>query len=131
MDYLIHHMRRNSAGRLPEKEAIVHGNRRMNDAEVYRKVTSLAYGLKTVGLERGDRLGIFLEPSIPQSLSIFAASAADSAFVPINHLLFPEQVVHIMSDCRMKGLITTKAKLATLMDVLDRVPSLAFVVVLD
>jgi acyl-CoA ligase (AMP-forming) (exosortase A-associated) len=131
MDYLIHHMLRSSAERFPEKEALVHGNRRMKYDEVYRVVRSLAYGLKSAGLERGDRLGIYLEPSIEQSLSIFSASAADAAFVPINHLLFPEQVGHIMSDCRMKGLITTKAKLATLLPMLRRVPSLVFIVVLD
>ena len=103
----------------------------MSYSEAYRAATSLAHGLKSAGLERGDRLGILLEPSIAQSLSIFAASAADAAFVPINHLLFPEQVGHIMSDCRMKGLITTKARLAGLVEVLDRLPSLAFVVALD
>lgn len=131
MDFLIHHMLRNSASRLPEKEAMVHGNCRMSYAETYRTVTALAHGLKTAGLERGDRLGIFLEPSVAQSISIFAASAADAAFVPVNHLLFPEQVSHIMADCRMKALITTKAKLASLAEVLGNVPSLEFVVVLD
>jgi acyl-CoA ligase (AMP-forming) (exosortase A-associated) len=131
MNYLIHHMLRSSAARAPEKEAIVHGEQRVNYSDAYRSVTSLANGLRTAGLSRGDRLGIFLEPSVEQALSIFAASAADSAFVPINHVLFPEQVIHIMADCRMKGLITTKAKLAELEDVLDRVPSLAFVVVID
>jgi acyl-CoA ligase (AMP-forming) (exosortase A-associated) len=131
MDSLIHHMLRSSAARFPEKEAIVHGNQRLNYSEVYRTVVSLAYGLKSAGLKRGDRIGIFLEPSIAQSLSIFAASAADAAFVPINHLLFADQVAHIMVDCRMKALITTKARLASLGEVLNRVPSLEFAVVLD
>jgi len=43
----------------------------------WRAVTSLASRLKSAGLERGDRLGVFLDASIPQALSIFAASAAD------------------------------------------------------
>jgi acyl-CoA ligase (AMP-forming) (exosortase A-associated) len=50
--------------------------------------------------------------------------------VPVNHLLFPEQVGHIVNDCRMKGLITTKAKLEQLLPVLRECPSLSFVVVL-
>src|SRR6185369_4359674 len=100
MDYLIHHMLRNSAARFPEKEALVHGEQHLTYSEVESAVNSLAHGLRAAGLQRGDRLGIFLEPSLPQALSIFAASAANASFVPINHFLFPEQAAHIMSDCR-------------------------------
>src|SRR5687767_14615454 len=108
MDYLIHHMLRSSARRLPHKEALVHGAGRMTYSEVDRAVSALANGLRNAGLERGERLGIFLEPSLPQAISIFAASSANAVFVPINHLLHPEQVAHIMADCEVKALITTR-----------------------
>ena len=39
-----------------------------------------------------------------------------------------EQVVHIANDCRMKGLITTKSKLATLAPAIHEMSSLEFVV---
>jgi len=130
MDFLIHHMLRTSAARYPEKEALVHGAQRLTYRQVERAVNALGYGLKSAGIERGDRVGILVEPSIAQALSIFAVSRANGAFVPINHLLFPEQVAHIVNDCRMKGLITTKAKLAALLPVLKQCPSLSFVVVL-
>src|SRR6188474_2835607 len=94
-DALLHHLLRSSAARFPNKEAIVHGNRRMTYAETWRAVKSLAGRLKSAGLTRGDRLGVFLDASIPQALSIFAASAADVVFVPIHHSLFPEQVAHV------------------------------------
>ena len=100
---LLHYGLRDSAARFPGKEAIVHGDRRMTYTEAWAAVASLANRLKSDGLERGERLGIFLEPSIPQALSIFAASAADVVFVPIHHSLFPEQVAHILSDCGAKG----------------------------
>jgi len=129
MDFLIHHMLATSAQRLPDKEALVHGSQRLSYSEVDRSVNALAHGLQSAGLQRGERIGIFLEPSIAQALSLFAASKAASVFVPVNHLLFPEQVAHIMRDCRMKALITTKSRLADLAGVLSEVPSLSFVVV--
>src|SRR5262245_27519557 len=98
-------MLRSSAQRLPEKEALVHGARRMSYREVVKAVDGLASGLRTAGFNRGDRVGIFLEPSSPQALSIFAATRANAVFVPINYLLFPEQVAHIMADCGVKALI--------------------------
>jgi len=129
MDFLIHHMLRTSARRAPEKEALVHGNERLNYLEVARRTTGLAKGLRRAGLSRGDRVGIYLEPTVPQVISIFGVSESGGVYVPINAALFPEQVAHIAKDCAMKGLITTAAKLSTLSAVLPQIPSLEFIVV--
>jgi acyl-CoA ligase (AMP-forming) (exosortase A-associated) len=128
MDYLIHHMLRSSAARYPHKHALVYELQRLTYSDVANAVNRLANGLINAGVERGDRVGIFLEPCVPQVISIFAISQSNAAFVPINHLLFPEQVAHIINDCRMKGLITTRAKLSSLIPVLQQTPSLSFVI---
>jgi acyl-CoA ligase (AMP-forming) (exosortase A-associated) len=128
MDFLIHHMLRASAARSPEKEALIHGSRRLGYGEVARRTSALARGLRRAGLRRGDRAGIYLEPSVAQVLSIFGISEAGGAYVPINAALFPEQVGHIAADCGMKGLITTPAKLAMLAPILPQIPSLEFIV---
>lgn len=128
MDFLIHHMLRASAGRLPDREALVHGAQRLTYAEVARRVAGLAEGLREAGAERGDRIGIYLDASVPQALSIFAVSQASAVYVPINGLLFPEQVAHIARDCGMKALITTRQKLVALSPVLKEIPSLQFLV---
>jgi acyl-CoA ligase (AMP-forming) (exosortase A-associated) len=80
-------------------------------------------------MKRGDRLGIYLEASVPQVISMFAISEGEGVYVPINALLRGEQVMHIAQDCGMKGLITSAAKLGALVDVLGRIPSLEFIVV--
>jgi acyl-CoA ligase (AMP-forming) (exosortase A-associated) len=129
MDYLIHHILRTSAKRAPEKEALVHNGERLNYQDVARQVGGLAIGLQQAGLQRGDRIGIYLDPSVPQVLSIFAVSQAGGVFVPINQLLFPDQVTHIANDCKMRGLITTQSKLGNLASVLENIPSLEFAVV--
>jgi acyl-CoA ligase (AMP-forming) (exosortase A-associated) len=128
MDFLLHHMLLSSAERWPAKEALVHGKHRLNYGEVARQTGGLARGLRHAGLNRGDRIGIYLEPSVAQVLSIFASSEAGGVYVPINGALFPEQVAHIARDCGMKGLITTPSKLASLTAVLPDVPSLQFLV---
>ena len=128
MDFLIHHMLRASARRLPEKEALVHGEQRLPYAEVARRVGGLAYGLREAGIERGDRIGIYLDASVAQALSIFAVSQAGGVYVPVNGLLYPDQVAYIARDCGMKGLITTPEKLGPLAEALKEVPSLEFLV---
>ncbi|MGH7393332.1 MAG: acyl-CoA ligase (AMP-forming), exosortase A system-associated, partial [Candidatus Rokuibacteriota bacterium] len=128
MDFLLHHMLRTSARRRPAADALVHGRERLTYGELARRTLGLAAGLRQAGLRRGDRVGIYLEPSAAQVVSIFAASQAGGVFVPINAALFPEQVKHIANDCRITALVTTPAKLGALRTALKEVPSLEFVV---
>ena len=139
MDFLIHHLLRTTALRLPDQEALVYKQQRLTYGEVAQKTASLALGLRNCGLQKSDkpngmasqRLGIYLDASIAQVLSIFAISQAGGVFVPINTLLFPQQVVHIANDCQMKGLITTASKLAALGSVIKEMTALEFVVVVQ
>ncbi len=129
MDYLIHHMLQSSASRLPDKEALVDKDIRGTFEIAVKKVTGLAAGLRQAGLRRGERVGIHLDTSVVQALSIFGVSQAGGVFVPINSVLFPQQVAHIARDCQMRGLITTREKLTALSSVLTDVPSLDFIMV--
>ena len=95
MNFLLHHMLRGSALRFPGKEALVHGEQRLNYGEVSARVAGLSSGLRRAGLRRGERVGIYLDAGIPQVLSIFGISHAGGVFVPINAVLFPDQVAHI------------------------------------
>lgn len=131
MDFLVHHLLRSSACRLPKKEALVQGDQRLTYAELANKSEGLAYGLQRAGLQNGDRIGIFLRPSVALAISIFGISRAGGVFVPINDVLFPNQVAHIAKDCGIKGLITDQSQLFKLADILGDISSLDFVVVVE
>ena len=111
MDSLIHQMLRGSATRYPDKEAIVHARQRLTYREVANRCTSVACGLRSAGMRRSDRVGIYLDPSVDQVVSMFSISQAGGVYVPVNTVLFPEQVAHIVRDCAMTALITTPEKL--------------------
>jgi len=131
MSFLIHHMLRDSAKRVPEKPALIHRAQSLNYQEVWRQVSGLAAGLREVGIERGDRVGIYLDPSMELVISIFGISQANAVFVPINGLLLAGQVGHIAYDCEMRCLITTRKRLAGLQDILSTLPKLEFFVVIE
>ena len=128
MDYLVHHLLRSSAERLADKEALVCGKTRLSYGQAWQKVSSLASGLSRLGASRGCRVGVYMEPSVEQALSILAISRAGGVFVPINELLFPEQVSHIANDCGMKGLITSRSKLERVKEAAATMAELDFVV---
>lgn len=128
MDYLIHHMLRASSEQFPEKEALVHKDQRLSYETLSARVDALAQGLIDLGIQRGDRVGIFLETSVEQVVSIFGTSRAQGVFVPMHHSLKPEQVGHIIGDCEISALITTPDRLHELHDVLQTLPSVKVVI---
>jgi acyl-CoA ligase (AMP-forming) (exosortase A-associated) len=129
MDYLIWHLLRESARRTPQKEALIHRDQRLTYGGVARRTSSLGAGLRSKGLKRGDRVGIYLDASVPQVISIFGVSQAEGVYVPISALLHADQVSHIARDCGMKALITSPSKLAALTEVLPQMTSLEFLIV--
>ncbi|SRR5713226_224045 len=129
MDFLIWHFLRESVRRNPDKEALVHGEQRLSYRDVARRTGGLATALRKFGVKRGERVGIYLEASVPQVISIFGISQCEGIYVPINALLHPEQVMHIARDCSMKALVTTPAKVHSLVEVIPQIPSLEFLVV--
>jgi len=121
-DYLLHHSLRSGARKHPEKEAIVCGEERLAYARVWRDACSLAHHLRELGVARGDRVGIYMDARASQAVAIFAISRAGAVFVPINELLFPEQVAHIAKDCGLRALITSSAKLERVEELLSLTP---------
>jgi acyl-CoA ligase (AMP-forming) (exosortase A-associated) len=129
MDFLVHHMLRASALRFPQKEALVHQDRRLSYEQMWEQTAGLAAGLQAAGTRRADRVGVLLEPSIPLAVSLFGISRAGGVFVPIHQSLFPNQVEHIVRDCEMRGIIIDADRFAKLRAILQERKSLEFVVV--
>lgn len=131
MDYLIHHMLRASSQRLPDKEALVHGEERLSYRDVQQRAAALAGSLAELGLQRGERVALYLNASVPQVISIFGVSMAGGVYVPINTVLFPEQVLHIANDCQISALITSAEKLEMLAPLLRKIPSIRWLIVVS
>ena len=106
MQYLLHHLLRDSAERFPLNEAIVSSSRRLNFAQAWRECCWLGGGLQAVGVARHDRVGVLLPPSVEQALAIFACTVAGAICVPIHDSLFPRQVLHVVQDADVQTLIT-------------------------
>lgn len=88
--------------------ALVHGERELDYRAFHEAVERFAAALLQVGVERGDRVAIFLPRGIEECVSIFAASRAAAVFVPINALLRGPQISHIVADCAARVVVTSR-----------------------
>ena len=128
MDFLLHHLLHSSDRRRGNRTALNHGQLQATYSKISTQVASLARGLRETGIQAGERVGVFLEPSIAQVISIFAIAQAGAVFIPIYPGLFPSQVAHIINDSGMTALISDGPRISKLEEILTTTPSLKFLI---
>jgi acyl-CoA ligase (AMP-forming) (exosortase A-associated) len=124
MPVLIHDLIFDTARRTPEAPALAYGEQRLDYAALASAVQAAAGALLAAGVERGERVAVYLEKRIENVAAMFGASLAGAVFVPVNPLLKAEQVAHILADCNVRVLVTSPERLAQLEGVLARCPDL-------
>jgi acyl-CoA ligase (AMP-forming) (exosortase A-associated) len=129
--YLLHHLVRVSAERAPEAIALAYGSQVLSYAGLAEAVDAFAAGLLGCGLQRGERVGIYLEKRIETVVASFGAPAAGGVFVPMNPLLKAEQVAFIANDCAVRVLVTSPERLAGLQPALGQFTTLRQVVLTE
>ena len=130
MDFLIHHMLRASASHFFDREALVDKEIRLSYESVAKQVAGLAEGLRQAGLRRGDRVGIYFETSVtPSSVNLSVSPRRAASLFLSTVFSFRNRSLISPDDCQMRGLITTREKLDSLVSTLKGIPSLEFVVV--
>ena len=117
-----------AAHRMPRAIALTFGAEHLSYGNLTACVNLFASGLLGLGLQRGERVAIYLEKRFETVIASFGAPAAGAVFVPINPLLKPEQVAFILRDCNVRVLVTSPERLALLQGVLGECSDLAHVV---
>ncbi len=128
---LLHELIAGSAARTPEATALTYGKAALTYRSLQEQVAAFASGLIGLGLQRGERVAIYLEKRFETVIASFGAPAAGGVFVPLNPLLKPEQVGYILRDCNVRVLVTSAERLALLQETLPACHDLRHVVVLD
>lgn len=94
-----------------DREALVvrHQNVRWSWGELGRRVDDLAAGLLTLGLERGDRVGIWSPNTSEWTLAQFATAKAGLVLVNVNPAYRRAELEYAMNKVECKALILAPA----------------------
>lgn len=103
-----------SARQLPEKTALVCGDQVYAYRELDRAANHLAHGLIAAGVQRGDRVAMWLDNGLQAVLSVFAVLKAGAVILPVNPTTKSEKLAYLLNHSRASALILPGRKLGAL-----------------
>lgn len=115
----------------PDRPALTRGDHTLDYSTLASQVSRAAAGFRRLGVQPGDRIAVYMNKRTEGVISYFAASMAGAVFVPVNPVLKPSQVRHILEDCGVSVLVTTAALARTLEDELAECNCVRHVISVD
>jgi acyl-CoA ligase (AMP-forming) (exosortase A-associated) len=118
-----------SADTAPDAPALSFGEQTLSYGALHTAVLGFAGALMALGIQRGERVAIYLDKRFETVIASFGAPAAGAVFVPVNPLLKAEQVGYILRDCNVRVLVTSPERLPLLAETLAGCHDLRHIVV--
>jgi acyl-CoA ligase (AMP-forming) (exosortase A-associated) len=110
-EFTLHDLLHNSVERDPGGVAVVDGSAEHTYEDLERASNALGAALVESGVEKGDRVGVYMEKSWEAIVAMLAASRVGAAYVNINPLFKPPQVGYVAQDCDVRVMIGDSGKL--------------------
>lgn len=118
-----------AADAAPQRDALAYQGSAITYEQLAEEVLAACRAYLALEVQRSDRIAVYMEKRHATVIAMFGAAAAGAVFVPVNPVLKPEQVQHILRDCNVRLLVTTAERLALLAPVLPHCPDLRGVLV--
>ena len=102
-----------TAARLPDKTALIFGDKTFTYRQLERLTNQTANGLQALGVKKGDRVTLFAQNSAEWVLSYIGIAKAGAVINPVNAMLTADELAYVVKDCGAKVLITTSERAKT------------------
>lgn len=100
---------RRAAERHPRRSAVVCSRMQLTHAELDERAERAAGALADVGVRRGDRVGLWADKSADLVAVMLGVLRLGAAYVPIDPTSPRARVQHVVDDCRLSALVTSRA----------------------
>lgn len=108
----------------PAKTALVCGERRLSFRELDEAANRLANSLIANGVERGNRVVLFLDNCVEAVVGILAILKVGGVFVFVNGSTKPDKLAFVLDHCRASAILTDVRRLESSQQALGNSPSL-------
>ncbi len=131
MPTLLHHLVTETATQYPNNDALVFEEATVTYSSLIQLIDNFSSSLISLGLDKQDRVAIYLPKKIETVVAMFAISLSGGVFVPVNPLLKAHQVKHILNDCNVRILVTSNDRVGRILSGLEKCDDLHTIVSLD
>ncbi len=128
---LVNEFLEQSADRFPDKAALICEDERFTFSEIENHANKFSCALIEGGIQRQDRAGVFLEPSVESVVSIFGILKAGLVFFVINPQVKARKLEYILKDNGARVLITDMVHLKEVEAVLPGCRDLKSIIITD
>jgi len=112
---------------LPNKVALICDGKRLTYSEINQSADQLASALMSLGIQRQDRVIIFMDNSAESVISLFGILKAGAIFIMINATMKAKKLSYILKDSGARALITHANKGRIIHEALDGASALEHV----
>jgi natural product biosynthesis luciferase-like monooxygenase protein/amino acid adenylation domain-containing protein len=102
----VHELFEAQAARTPDAVAVVFDGGQLTYAELERRANQLAWHLRALGVETGDRVALCLERSPEMVVSVLAVLKMGAAFVPVDPQYPAERLAFMLEDSGASRVLT-------------------------
>jgi len=106
--YLIQHSILNSANHYPDNEAFRYNDKALTYKGLVEQSHQLAHLLISLGVQRGDRVGVYLNRCLETAVAVYGILSAGAVFVPLDPYAPPSRNQFVIQDCGIEHLISNK-----------------------
>ncbi len=117
--------------RLPDKVAIEFEDKRITFKELDLEANKAANAYQSIGIMKGDRVAHYLPNSLELVYSLMGNFRNASIIVPMNINFKEQEIQHILHDSGSKAIITDRERLPIVKNVLDKLPELKRIILVD
>lgn len=111
MNFLLYHAVDRAAALYPDHEAVRFSGQSMSYAELARQSNGLAHLLREQGLQRGDRVGIYMNKGLQTAVALYGIMKAGGAYVPLDPFAPVARTRYVIGNCQIRHLVTAEMKL--------------------
>ncbi len=120
-----------SAEKFPQNTALRFQAESLSYGELERLSNQVANQLLACGIRHGDRIGIYINKSIPAIISIFGILKAGAVYVPLDANAPISRTAYIIENCQINCLLTSSRKAANLPEISAQAPLLKHAIIMD
>ncbi|MBD0861132.1 acyl-CoA synthetase [Gordonia sp. zg691] len=131
MAYTIADLIEHAVDLVPERTALESGDRSRSYAELEARSNALAHKLRDLGVQPGDRVGLYSRNTIESVESMVAIFKARAVMVNVNYRYVEAELEHIFTDSGMKVLIHERVYTPRVCNTLPKSPELEHRIVIE